>query len=110
MLDSPVHSISISVCLLLVPPGPGSDFTDEAPDEDDEDDSEEAGLSPTSSRGPIFDCFLSSAISIIYFDSVCLSAKRSFNSLVSSIESLLIMLSSPVSRGVFTGGVHITLC
>ena len=84
MFDSPVHSISISVCLLLVPPGPGSDFTDEAPDEDDEeeDDKEEAGLSPTSSRGPIFDCFLSSAISIIYFDSVCLSAKRSFNSLV----------------------------
>ena len=54
MLISPVHSISISVCLLLVPPGPGSDFTDEAPDEDDEDDKEEAGLSPTSSRGPIF--------------------------------------------------------
>ena len=59
---SPVHSISISVCLLLVPPGPGSDFTDEAPDEDDEDDKEEAGLSPTSSRGPIFDGFLSSTM------------------------------------------------
>ena len=109
MFDSPVHSISISVCLLLVPPGPGSDFTDEAPDEDDEDDSEEAGLSPTSSRGPIFDCFLSSAISIIYFDSVCLSAKRSFNSLVCS-DSLLMMLSSIVSQGVFTGSIHITIC
>ena len=54
--DSPVHSISMSVCFLFVPPDPESDFMEDPPDEEEEDDREEAGLSTASSRGPIFDC------------------------------------------------------
>ena len=49
----------MSVCFLFVPPDPESDFMEDPPDEEEEDDREDAGLSTASSRGPIFDCFLS---------------------------------------------------
>ena len=68
---------------------------------EDEDDKEEAGLSPTSSRGPIFDCFLSLIMSY-HSDYICVSAKRFFQSSMSfmvTLDALVITVLSP-SRGL----------
>ena len=78
-LDSPVHSISMSVCFLFVPPGPESDFMEDPPDEEEEDDRDEGGLSTASSRGPIFDCFLSLSDDNELLDQICFCL--SYNSL-----------------------------
>ena len=104
--NSPVHSISMSEWFLFFPPGPGpgSDFTEEALDEqDDEDDREEIGLSPASSRGPIFDCFLSLTISN-HSSCVCLSAKRFLQSSSRSITVL-----SPSNQDCSSSSLHSTL-
>ena len=100
--NSPVHSISISEWFLFFPPGPDSDLTEEALDEhEDEDDREDIGLSPASSRGPIFDCFLSLTISChsVY---ISVSAKRFFQSsrsFMDTLDTLVITVLSP-SRGL----------
>ena len=74
-----MHSISMSVCFLFVPPDPASDFMEEDPDEEEEDDREDAGLSTASSRGPIFNCFLSPMTMNIKLIFLCLSHNSLFD-------------------------------
>ena len=113
--NSPVHSISMSEWFLFFPPGPGpgSDFTEEALDEhDDEDDREEIGLSPASSRGPIFDCFLSLTMAMSNHSSdVCLFQKRFFQFSSCSIAVLIrIIPSKSRLQEVFYPDGHMQCC
>ena len=98
----------MSVCFLFVPPDPASDFMEEDPDEEEEDDREDAGLSTASSRGPIFDCFLS-----------LMNDNESLVNLPLSVCQFYVRLTHFISRYYhhrvlvlkgFPGGIHITLC
>ena len=97
----------MSVCFLFVPPGPESNFVEEEPDEGEEYDKDEAGLSTASSRGPIFDCFLS-----------LMDDNESLVKLPLSVCQFSVRLTHFISRYYhhqvlvlkgFPGGIHITL-